>query len=120
MAEVYSEVQHADDFGIKVDGASVDYSGAVRHRDKVVKTLTGGVAMLLDKNKVDLIEGFGSVTDDANVKIGGQFDGSEIQTDRVILACGSVAKPLLELQFGKRVLDTAGMWLLGEQPAAFA
>ncbi|MEA2332082.1 MAG: dihydrolipoamide dehydrogenase [Thermoleophilaceae bacterium] len=116
VAEVYSEVQHAKDFGIKVEGASVDYSGAAKHRDKVVKTLTGGVGMLFKKNKIDLIEGFGSLTDDANVKIGGQFDGTEIQTDRVILATGSVSKPLLDLQFGKRILDTAGMWLLNEQP----
>ena len=71
----------------------MDYAGAAKHRDKVIKTLTGGVAGLFKKNKIDLIEGFGSVTDDANVKIGGQFDGTEIQTDRVILACGSVAKP---------------------------
>src|ERR671917_136499 len=111
-----SEVRHAGDFGIKVEGASVDYSGAAAHRDKVVKTLTGGVGMLFKKNKIDLIEGFGSVTDDGNVRIGGQFDGTEVQTDRVILACGSVAKPILDLKFGKRVLDTAGMWLLNEQP----
>ena len=102
VAEVFSEVQHAGSFGIKVEGASVEYGGAVKHRDKVIKTLTGGVAMLFEKNKIDLIEGFGSVTDDGNVKIGGQFDGTEIQTDRVILACGSVAKPILGLQFGGR------------------
>jgi dihydrolipoamide dehydrogenase len=100
-----------------VGDTSFDYSGAAAHRDKVVKTLTGGVGMLLKKNKVDLIEGFGSVTDDANVKIGGQFDGTEIQTDRVVLACGSVAKPILDLSFGKRILDTAGMWLMNEQPS---
>jgi dihydrolipoamide dehydrogenase len=82
----------------------------------VIKTLTSGVAMLLDKNKVDLIEGFGSVTDDGNVKIGGQFDGTEIETDRVILAVGSVPKPIADMKFGKRILDTAGMWLLNEQP----
>ena len=117
VAEVYQEVQHADSFGIKVDGSSIDYSGATKHRDKVVKTLTGGVSMLFDKNKIDYIDGFGSVTDDANVKIGGQFDGTEIEADRVILACGSVAKPLLDLQFGPRILDTAGMWLLDEQPS---
>jgi dihydrolipoamide dehydrogenase len=117
VAEVYQEVQHADAFGINVEGSSLDYSGATKHRDKVVKTLTGGVSMLFDKNKIDYIDGFGSVTDDANVKIGGQFDGTEIETDRVILACGSVAKPLLDLQFGKRILDTAGMWLLDEQPS---
>jgi dihydrolipoamide dehydrogenase len=117
VAEVFSEVQHAADFGVSVDGASIDYSGAVKHRDKVIKTLTGGVAGLFKKNKIDLIEGFGSVTDDGNVKIGGQFDGTEIETERVILATGSVSKPLLDLQFEGRILDTAGMWLLNEQPS---
>jgi len=117
VAEVFSEVQHASSFGINVDGASVDYAGAVRHRDKVVKTLTGGVGMLFKKNKIDLIEGFGAMTDDGNVRIGGQFDGTEIETDRLVLACGSVAKPILGLEFGKRILDTAGMWLLNEQPS---
>ena len=59
-----------------------------KHRDKVVKTLTGGVAGLFKKNKIDLIEGHGSVTDDGNVKIGGQFDGTEIEAGKVIIATG--------------------------------
>src|SRR5215212_6222177 len=120
VAEVFMETQHASDYGIEVEGASVNYDGATKHRDKVVKTLTSGVAMLFDKNKIDYIEGFGSVTDDANVKIGGQFDGTEIETDRVILAVGSVPKPILDLKFGKRILDTAAMWLLNEQPKKLA
>src|SRR5215211_4958231 len=117
VAEVMDEVQHAKSFGISVNGSEFDYGGATKHRDKVVKTLTGGVGMLFEKNKIDLIEGFASVTDDANVRIGGQFDGTENETDRVVLACGSVAKPILDLEFGDRILDTAGMWLLNEQPS---
>jgi dihydrolipoamide dehydrogenase len=117
VAEVMQEVEHAGDFGISVNGTSFDYTGATKHRDKVVKTLTGGVGMLFKKNGIDLIEGFAAVTDDANVRIGGQFDGTEIETDRVVLACGSVAKPILGLEFGGRILDTAGMWLLNEQPS---
>ncbi len=116
VAEVFTEVGHAKDFGINVEGASVDYPGATKHRDKVIKTLTSGVAGLFKKNGIDLIDGFGSVTDDGNVKIGGQFDGTEIKAERVVLATGSVAKPILDLQFGKRILDTSGMWLLNEQP----
>ncbi|HYP48727.1 MAG TPA: dihydrolipoyl dehydrogenase [Thermoleophilaceae bacterium] len=117
VAEVFSEVQHAKSFGIEVDGAKVNYGGATKHRDKVIKTLTSGVAGLFKKNGIDLIEGFGALTDDGNVKVGGSFDGSEVEAGKVILACGSVAKPVLDLQFGKRILDTAGMWLLGEQPS---
>jgi dihydrolipoamide dehydrogenase len=117
VAEVFSEVEHADRFGVQVpDGASVDWKGAARHRDKVVKTLTSGVSMLFDKNKIDLIEGAGMLTDEGNVRIGAAKDGTEIETDRVILATGSVAKPLLGLKFGGRVLDTAKTWLLGERP----
>jgi dihydrolipoyl dehydrogenase len=117
VAEVFTEVEHADRFGVRVpDGASVEWKGAAGHRDKVVKTLTSGVSMLFDKNKIDLIEGAGMLTDDANVRIGAAKDGSEIETDRVILATGSVAKPLLGLKFGGRVLDTAKTWLLGERP----
>src|ERR671919_2770762 len=63
VAEVLSEVQHAKSFGISVDGASVDWKGAAKHRDKVIKTLTSGVSMLFDKNKIELIEGLGVLTD---------------------------------------------------------
>jgi dihydrolipoamide dehydrogenase len=120
VAEVFDEVNHAKNFGINVKGAEFDFKGATKHRDKVVKTLTGGVSMLFDKNKVDYIEGLGSVTDDANVKIGGSFDGTEIEAGAVILACGSVPKPLFDLKFGGRVLDTAATWLLAEQPKRLA
>src|SRR5918996_2311772 len=116
VADVYSEVQHAGDFGIKVNGAKIDFKGVAKHRDNVIKTLTGGVGMLFKKNKIDVIEGHGSLTDDGNVKIGGQFDGTEIEADKVILPPGSIPKPLLGLEFGGRVLDTSAMWLLNEQP----
>src|SRR3954465_15372330 len=65
-ADVMSEVGHASDFGIDVEGASVNFDGVVKHREKVIKTLTGGVSMLFKKNKIDLIEGHASVTDDGN------------------------------------------------------
>jgi len=117
VAEVMHEVRHADEYGISAGDVGFDYAGAARHRDKVIKTLTGGVGMLFKKNGIELIDGFGSVTDDGNVKIGGQFDGTEVETERVILACGSVPKPLLDLQFGGRVLDTSAMWLMNEQPS---
>src|SRR5918999_2718575 len=53
VAEVFSEVKHAGDFGISVGDTSIDYSGAAKHRDKVVKTLTGGGGVVLEKQKMD-------------------------------------------------------------------
>jgi dihydrolipoamide dehydrogenase len=119
-ADVLSEVEHAKGFGISVNGTSVEFDGVVKHREKVIKTLTGGVAGLFKKNKIDLIEGHGAVTDDGNVKIGGQFDGTEIEAGKVIIATGSVPKPILGLEFGGRVLGTETTWALEELPKRLA
>ena len=119
-ADVAKEAREGEQFGIEVGDVRINYAGVARHRDEVVNKLTGGVGMLLKKNKIDVIEGFASVDDDGNVKIGGQFDGTVVQTDKVVLACGSVPKPILGLQFGKRVLSTETMWALNEQPAKLA
>ena len=107
VAEVYSEALHGEQFGVKAKGVEIDFKGATAHRDKVIETLTGGVGGLFKKNKIDLIEGHGSLTDDGNVVVGGSFDGNEIEAGKVVLATGSVSKPLLGLEFGDRVLDTA-------------
>jgi dihydrolipoamide dehydrogenase len=120
VAEVYSEVTSSKAFGISTGDVSFDFKGAAKHRDNVIKTLTGGVAMLFEKNKVDLIEGHGSVTDDGNVRLGGEFDGTEIEAGAVVLATGSVSKPVLDLEFGKRVLSTETMWSLDQQPKRLA
>jgi dihydrolipoamide dehydrogenase len=120
VADVYSEVGDAGDYGIRVEGASVDFGGVGRHRDRVVKTLTSGVGGLMKKNGVEVVEGHGSLNEDADVVVGGQFDGRELETDNVVLATGSVAKAVLDLSFGGRVVDTAGAWLLEEQPRRLA
>ena len=120
VAEVLSEVDHGKNFGINVKDASFDMKGAGSHRDKVVKTLTGGVGMLMKKNNIDVIEGHGSVTDDGNVRIGGQFDGTEIEANTVVLATGSAPKTLLGLSFGDRVLGTETTWALNELPGTLA
>src|SRR5437764_7328898 len=55
-ADVLTEVREAGGFGIEVSEPKVNFGGVGAHRDKVVKTLTGGVSMLFKKNKIDVIE----------------------------------------------------------------
>src|SRR3954452_13014505 len=116
VADVASEIRHAGDFGLKVPEPEVDFKGVEAHRDKVIKTLTGGVSMLLKKNKVDVIEGEAALTKDGKVKVG----SDEIEAGTIILATGSVPTPILGLEFDGRVLDTAGAWLLHELPKRLA
>jgi dihydrolipoamide dehydrogenase len=121
VADVLDEVRDADDFGIKVAEPEVDFAAVGQRREKVVKTLTGGVSGLFKKNKIDYIEGFGAVTSDGNVKVGGNFDGTEIEATKcVIIATGSVPKPIPGTQFGGRVIGTEGAWALEELPGRIA
>jgi dihydrolipoamide dehydrogenase len=120
-ADILSEIDEASDFGINVDGRTVDFSKVGERRKKVISTLTGGVSGLFKKNKIDYIEGFGAVTSDGNVKVGGNFDGTEIEATKcVIIATGSVPKPIPGTQFGGRVLSTEGAWALEELPGRIA
>src|SRR5436190_8589308 len=119
-ADVLSEIREADDFGIVVKDSQVDFAGVGARRDKVVKTLTGGVSGLFKKNSIEVISGHGAVTADGNVKVGGDFDGSEIEAKTVILATGSVARPIPGASFGGRVIDTAGAWLMEQLPTSIA
>src|SRR5918997_1352072 len=55
VADVLSEIDDADDFGISVQGREVDYEAVTKRRDRVVKTLTGGVSGLFKKNGIELV-----------------------------------------------------------------
>jgi dihydrolipoamide dehydrogenase len=119
-ADILTEIREADDYGLTVGEAGVDFGKVSDRRKKVIKTLTGGVAGLFKKNGIELIEGFGALTSDGNVKVGGNFDGTEIQAGKVIIATGSVPKPIPGVQFGPRVLSTEGAWALEELPGSLA
>jgi dihydrolipoamide dehydrogenase len=118
VADVLDEVRDADEFGISVSEPSVDFAKVGERRKKVVKTLTGGVSGLFKKNGIELIEGHGSVTAEGNVKIGGSFDGTEVTVNKcVVLATGSVKKPIPGAHFGGRVIGTEEAWALEELPS---
>ena len=115
-ADVLTEVREGAEFGISANKLEFDIKGAASHRDKVVKTLTGGVAGLMKKNKVDVIHGTASLAGKGRLSV----DGQDVEAGKVVLATGSVSLPIPGTSFGGRVLDTEGMWTLNEQPARLA
>src|SRR5579862_814293 len=72
VAEVLGEIRDADEFGLRVGEPEVDFGAVMARRDKVVQTLTGGVSGLLKKNRVELIEGVGSLAGEGKVSVGDQ------------------------------------------------
>jgi dihydrolipoyl dehydrogenase len=115
-AEIFDHAQNSSDLGVVADGVSLDWKAVGDRRAKVSETLAGGVKMLWDKNKVEVIEGEGSLTADGNVKVGRKT----YEAGAVVLASGSVAMAIPGVEFGGRVVDTWGAWSLPEQPAKLA
>ena len=118
VADVASEINDAAEFGITVEAPKIDFAHVLDRRNKVVSTLTGGVAGLLKKNKVDVIEG------EASLVPGGltvSVNGSEYSaTKTIILATGSVKRPIPGTSFGGRVIGTEEAWALSELPGRLA
>jgi dihydrolipoamide dehydrogenase len=116
VADVLSEIDDADDFGIDVSGRTVDFGRVGERRKKVIGTLTGGVSGLFKKNKIDVVEGQGALAGGGKVRVGDQ----ELQAKAIILATGSVSKPIPGTEFGGRVIGTEGAWALEELPETMA
>ena len=117
VADILSEVEEAGEYGIDVDGHSVDFGRVGQRREKVIKTLTGGVAGLFKKNKIAYVEGFGALTGNGGVRVGDQ----ELSASKcIVLATGSVGRPIPGTEFGGRVIGTEQAWALEELPRRLA
>jgi dihydrolipoamide dehydrogenase len=115
-AEIYTEARESAELGVVAKDVTLDWDALGKRRAAVSESLSGGVKMLWDKNKVTVIEGEGSLDPDGNVTVGDEVH----EADVVVLATGSVALPIPGVEFGNRVLDTWGAYSLPEQPKKVA
>jgi dihydrolipoamide dehydrogenase len=115
-ADVLGEIEDGKTFGITAKDVSFDMAGAGQQRDRVVKTLTGGVGSLFKKNKVEVLQGNGALAGAGRVSV----DGNDVEAGKIVLATGSVSLPIPGASFDGRVVDTAGAWLMNELPARLA
>src|SRR3954465_9866189 len=91
--------KEAGKHGIVLGEVSVDLTKMLQRKDKVVKTLTGGVRALMKTNKVTTFEGLGTITAPGKVSVkSSSGETQEIETKNIIIATGSVP---VELPFAK-------------------
>jgi len=91
-ASVLWQMKKAAVFGISVQGASLDFKAASRHKQDVVDELVGGVSILMKKNRITVISGTGSLVGPRKVKVTGDNE-MQIETDKIIIATGSEPSP---------------------------
>ena len=102
-AEVYRNIQHAEEFGLSVQGASFDLKKIVERSRGVAKQLNQGVGYLLKKNKVTVFDGWGKLAGGGAGarKLTVEKDGkkvADLTAKNIILATGARARQLPGLE----------------------
>jgi dihydrolipoamide dehydrogenase len=113
--------KEATKHGIVIENATVDLNKMQQRKDKVVRTMTGGVRALMKTNKVTTFEGMGTITAPGKVSVKGS-DGSanEIETKNIIIATGSVPVELPFAKFdGKTIVSSTEALCFTEPPKKF-
>ncbi|XP_022920870.1 dihydrolipoyl dehydrogenase, mitochondrial [Onthophagus taurus] len=117
----YYHMAHSDDFknrGILVDNVRVDLEKLMGAKSGAVKALTGGIAMLFNKNKIKLIKGHGKITG-ANQVTALKSDGSSevVNTKNILIATGSEVTPFAGLEVDEeQVVSSTGALSLKQIP----
>lgn len=89
-AHVYSMVERAAEFGVTAGEAGLDWGAALARKNGIVTNVVKGLSGLLAARKVEVINGFGRVTVDADVEVRTAEGTSTLEANNVVLAMGSV------------------------------
>jgi len=86
-ANTLVRIKEAGIFGISAEKVSIDYSLVAKRKEAMVKQLRSGVAFLIKKNKVNIIENTATLINPKTVGI--LETGDRINADNIIIATGS-------------------------------
>lgn len=117
-AQVFEYLKHAEDYGITVDKVDKDFDAVVKRSRNVADGMSKGVQFLMKKNKIDVIEGFGTLKSGKKLEVKDK-DGKTTQysADHIIIATGARSRELPSLpQDGKKVIGYREALTLKEQP----
>ncbi len=91
VAEVYSTVSHAAEFGVVTSQPHIDWQAALARKNQSVEGLVRGLGGLLKNRGVDVIEGIGRLTGGRTVEVTSPSGSLSLEGGSVILATGSHA-----------------------------
>ena len=115
-AQVFSYCKNAAHYGVAVEGeVKPDFEKIVARSRTVAETMSKGVAFLMKKNNIDVINGFGKLAGDGMVDV----DGALYDADAIILATGARPRemPFMPVD-GVHVITSKEALVLPKLPAS--
>ncbi|BBL74699.1 dihydrolipoyl dehydrogenase [Methylomagnum ishizawai] len=117
VAQVVHEAAEGSSFGVKFGPPEIDLAKVRDYKNKVVKTLTTGLAALAKQRKVTVVQGVGQFVSDKTLAVETAEGPKAIGFDACIIAAGS--QPVKIPGFphdDPRLIDSTGALELAEVP----
>lgn len=117
-AQVFSYMKHAEDYGITVSDAKVNFKAMVKRSRDVAGQMNKGIQFLFKKNKVEHLQGTGVVKGTGKVEVTDTSGKKTMVTAKhIIVAAGARSKELVNLpQDGKKIIGYREAMILDKQP----
>lgn len=114
QAGLFHDLGAMESVGVNIDRSGLDYAAVQAQSRVVAKTLTGGVAGLLKRNKVEYIRGTAKITGKGEVTI----DGSQkLSARNILVATGSRPMSVPGFEFDEQqVMSSNGILAMTELP----
>ncbi|MCK0134104.1 dihydrolipoyl dehydrogenase [Arenibacter sp. S6351L] len=117
-AQVFEYLLHAADYGLKAEGVDKDFNAVVKRSRNVAEGMSKGVQFLMKKNKIEVIQGYGTLKPGKKVSVKSD-DGKETEysANNIIIATGARSRELPSLpQDGKKIIGYREAMSLDKQP----
>ncbi len=107
-SELYRAMRHAASFGLAADNVRFDLAGVVARSRKAAERLSNGVAYLMRKNNVTVIDGTARLTGQGRIAVTGKGGETlpDIEAGHIIVATGARARTLPGLEPDGRLIWT--------------
>jgi dihydrolipoamide dehydrogenase len=117
-AQVFEYINHAEDFGIKVDGAEADFNSVISRSRGVADGMSKGIDFLMKKNKIEVIMGTAKVQAGKKVSVvDSNGKSTEYSAENIIIATGARSRELPNLpQDGKKIVGYRKAMTLDSKP----
>ncbi|HAM32311.1 MAG TPA: dihydrolipoyl dehydrogenase, partial [Deltaproteobacteria bacterium] len=102
-AILYEDMRNAEAYGIRCQGLSADYGAVIRRSRKVADRMSGGVAYLFKKNKIELFPASATVVSPTTVRAGEE----ELSAKNILVASGTAVRGLPGIEPDGQVILTS-------------
>ena len=117
-AQVYEYLKHVDQYGLKAESIEKDFNAIIKRSRDVAKDMSKGVAFLMKKNNIDVIEGNGTLLPGKKIAVLRNSGETETyQAENIIIATGARSRELPSIPIdGEKIIGYRQALSLSQQP----